>query len=131
MQHALHHRLHLRLGGSTIADDRLLQLHRGVFVHRKIRGDERRDGRPARLSEQQRRLRIGVEEHDLDGSLLRTELRDHFADAVEDGAQSRGQGAGGDPDHAAADIAEARPVGVDHAEAGHAQARVDAEDPHA
>ena len=68
LQQALDHLLHLRLAGPAVAGDGLLHLQRGVLGDRQVAGDQRRHAGAARLPEQQRRLRIDVDEHDLDAA---------------------------------------------------------------
>ena len=49
----------------------LLHLQRGVLGHRQVAGDQRGQRRAARLAEQQRGLRVDVDEHDLDRRAVR------------------------------------------------------------
>lgn len=94
---------------------------------------QRRDAGAARLAQQQGGLRVDVDEHDLHHRRLRLVARVHLVDAVEQQLQARGQVALRGvvrADDAAGDVGQARAVGVQHAEAGAAQAGVDAQNPH-
>jgi hypothetical protein len=62
-EQALHHRLHLLLGGVAVPDHRLLHLQRGVFRHRQPGEHRGADRGAARLAERERRLRVDVDEH--------------------------------------------------------------------
>ena len=133
LQQALHHGLHLRLGGLAVAGHGLLHLQRGVFGHRQLAGHQRRHAGAARLAQQQRGLRVDVDEHDLDRRYVGRVARLQLADAVEQHLQPRRQvallGARG-LDHAAGHVAQRGALGVEHAKARGAQAGVDAEDSH-
>jgi hypothetical protein len=61
----LHHGLHLRLGRQAVAHHGLLHLQRGVLGHGEIGRHQRGQRRTARLAQQQRALRVDVDEHDL------------------------------------------------------------------
>jgi hypothetical protein len=116
-----------------VADDRFLHLQRGVLGHRHVARHQRGERRAARLAEQQCGLRIDVDEHDLDRREVRPITIDHLAHTVEQHLQSQRQlpcvdGSG--PDRAARDIVQFGTDHVDDAEAGRAQAWVDAEDPY-
>ena len=90
-QQAHHHFLHLVLAGVAVADDRLLQLQRGVFGHAQLARHQRGQRRAARLAEQQRALRVDVDEDDLHrGAGRLVGLRD-LAHTVEDDLQPRRQ----------------------------------------
>ena len=79
-EQALHHQLHLALVGLAKADDRLLDPQRGVLVHDQALADRRADRRAARLTEQQGRLGIHVDEHLLDRRHMRPRVADHVAE---------------------------------------------------
>ena len=133
-EQAHHHLLHLFLLRLAVADDRPLHLQRGVFGDRELVGDERRERRSPRLPEQQRRLRIDVDEHDLDRRAGRPVARRDLAHAVEDDLQPPrqvGERDRGGADRSARHIAEPPAVAVDDAEAGRAKSGVDAENAHA
>ena len=85
-----YHFLYLLLARMAIADHGLLDLQGGIFRHRQSADHGRADGRTARLAQQQRGLGIDVDEHLLDGHLLRLELRDDLRQAFEDGADALG-----------------------------------------
>jgi len=90
-QQARHHRLDLRLGGQAVPDHGLLHLQRGVLGHRQTAGHQRCQRRAARLAEQQRALRIDVDEHDLHRCGIGPVALHHLADAVEDQLQAQRQ----------------------------------------
>src|SRR5688572_5579165 len=131
LEQAPHHVLDLALRRMAVADDRLLHLERGVFGYRKRVHDRRADRGATCLPEQQRRLRILVDEDFLERDLVGPGAGNDLAQSVEYGLQPQRQVAGGRPDAAAGDVSQrvARPV--EHAEAGDTQARIDAEDAHA
>ena len=54
------------LAARPCAGHGLLHLQRRVFGHRQVAGDQRGEAGAARLAQQQRGLRIDVDEHDLD-----------------------------------------------------------------
>ena len=112
----------------AVADNRLLHLQRRVFGHRQARDHCGADRGAARLAQQQRGLRIDVHEDLFHRHFERPMLRDHFAQSLEDGFEPRGEIAAARFDAAAGDVTQAPAVLLDHAEAGGAQARVDAED---
>jgi hypothetical protein len=68
-----------------VADHGLLDLQGAVFGHRQVRRDQRGDRRAACLAEQQRGLRVDVDEDDFDRRLLRLVGGDDLGQAVEDG----------------------------------------------
>ena len=125
-----HHLLHLFLGRAAVTDHGLLQLQRRIFGDRHATRHQSTDRRAARLAEQQSGLRIDVDEHFFDRRLIRRVLADQRRNAFEDGAETRRQIGVGGLDDAARDVAERVAVLIDHAEAGHAQAGVDAENSH-
>jgi hypothetical protein len=114
----------------AVADDGFLQLQRGVFGHRQVTGHQRGQRRAARLAQQQRALRVDVDEDDLHRGAHRGVAGDDFAHAVEDDLQPprqvRQRGFGG-ANGAAGDVADLVAVDFDHAEAGALQPGVDAE----
>ncbi len=65
------------------------------------------DGGAARLAEQQRRMRIDVHEHFLDGDFAGLVHGDDARQIAQDELQPRGQFAGGVADAAAGDVAQA------------------------
>ena len=88
----------------------------------------RRKGDAARLAELQRRLRVAIDEGLLDRRLVGAMGGDDRGEPVVEFAQPIGEGvAGFGMDRAAGDEGEPRPVGLDHAPAGMAQAGIDAE----
>ena len=112
-----------------MADDRLLDLQRGVLGDRKISQHRRRNCRAACLTEQKRRMRIDVDEHLLDCDLGRTVLADHAAEITEDDVQPFGQLADGVAHAAARDVLELPSGRDDQAKTGHPQAGINAQDP--
>ena len=128
-EQATHHMLHLRLGRVAVADHGLLDLQRRVFGDLDAFGDEGRDGGAPGLSEQQGRLRIDVDENDLDHGLAWGVTGDEFADSGVDRPQSGGQaGFGVSADATAGDVAQSLAADVDDAKAGAAQPGIDAQD---
>jgi hypothetical protein len=83
----------LLLGGLAVADHRLLDLQRGVFGHRQVARHGAADRRAAGLAEEQRGLRIDVDEDDLDRHLVGLVGGDHLAHAVEDDLEALRQAA--------------------------------------
>mgnify|MGYP001179554571 CR=1 FL=1 len=77
--------LYVLLGRLALADHGLFHLQGRVFGHRQPGMNQRADRRATRLTEQQRRLRIDVDEDLLDGGLIGGIGRDDFADAGEQG----------------------------------------------
>src|SRR6266567_633807 len=123
----LHHLLHLALGRLAVADDRLLDLQRGVFGDRKIGEHRRADRRAARLTQKQRRAWIGVDEHLLDRDLRRTVLDDHAPEITDDYLQPFGQLADSVAHAAAGDVLELPAGRHDQPEPCYPQSRIDAE----
>jgi hypothetical protein len=72
----------------------LFHLQCGVFGHRQIARHQRRHAGAARLAQQQRGLRVDVDEHDLDRGLVGLVALHHLADAVKQHLQPRRQVAG-------------------------------------
>src|SRR5687768_2883232 len=125
---ALHHVLHLLLRRVAIADDRLLDLQRGVFRDRQAGEHCGADCRAARLAERERGLGVRVHEYFLDCDFARAVRRDHFLEPVEDGLQPRRQIAAAGFDAAARDVEQARILGFDDAESRDLQSGIDTKD---
>ena len=81
---ALHHRLDLRLGRPSVAHHRLLDGAGAVLDDAYSNGGDRGDRGAARLPEQQRRVRVDVDEDALDRDLVRPPLVEQGAEVVED-----------------------------------------------
>jgi hypothetical protein len=128
LQQSAHHVLDLRLFRAALAHDRLLDLARRVFVHRQAGEHGRGDGRAPRLAQKQRRIRIDVHEHLLDGDLGRRFLADDVCQIARDDAQPDRQAVAACADAAAGHVGERVALLDDEAEAGHAQAGIDAQD---
>jgi hypothetical protein len=112
---------------------RLLHLQRGVLGHREVVVDQRGHAGATRLPQQQRRLRVDVDEDDFDRRRIGLVARDDFRDAVEQHLEPRRQVAGAQvpgADGAAGHVAQRMAVRIDHAEAGGRQAGVDTENAH-
>jgi hypothetical protein len=127
-QHADHH-AHLRLVAMAGADDRFLHHVRRVLgdAHAGLPRDK--EGNAARLTELQGCGRVLVDERRLHRRLGGPELLDHAPQAVMDGNETFGQrGALVGLDRAARDERQAVAGDVEHAPAGAAEARIDAED---
>ena len=77
------HLLYLLLVCVAVADHGLFDLQGGVFGHRQISQHCRANRRAARLAQQQRGLRIDVDEHFFHRDLLRLMLCDHFAQGIQ------------------------------------------------
>jgi hypothetical protein len=89
LQDALHHELHLRLLGAAGSDHRLLDLARRVLEHLGIRSAVPQIAAPRAWPSFKRAVGIAIDEHALDGDLLRPVLRDDGLHAAEDLAQAR------------------------------------------
>ncbi len=132
-EQAHHHLLHLFLLRLAVADDRALHLQCRVLGDRELVGDERRERGAARLAEQQRRLRVDVDEHDLDRRARRRVARGDLAHAVEDDLEPPGKVGHrhrGGADRSARHVAEPAAGAIDDAEARRAKSGIDAEHAH-
>src|ERR1700677_2455101 len=130
LQDASHHELHLSLLGAARSDHRLLDLPRRVLEHLGVGVDGAADRRSPCLSELQRTVGIAIDEHPLDGDLLRPVLRHDSANAGEYLTQARREFAVRRAYHAARHIREPRPQGVHDSKAGALRPRIDAEYPY-
>ena len=83
LQQSFHHFLHLFFLGVAVADHRLFDLQSRIFGHRQITRHRRADRRSPRLSQQQRRLRINVDEDLFHRHFLRRMAGNHFLHRVE------------------------------------------------
>src|SRR6185312_10689053 len=88
------------------------------------------NGGAARLTEQKRRLGVDVDKHFFDGRLIGRMLANQRRDAVEDRAESGRQIAVYRANDTACHVGEPLAGLLDDAEAGDAQAGVDAENSH-
>lgn len=132
LEHPLHHVADLVLGRAAVADHRLLDLQRRVFVDAEPATGQRRDRCAARLTQQQGRAGVDVDEDDLADGDLGPVLADQRDDAFMDPAQPFRQGAVAADDDAAGQVLQAAAgVLLDDPEAGTAQPRVDTDDPQA
>src|SRR5690606_8471815 len=130
-QQALYHHLHLLLGRAAGAHDGFLDLQRGVFMHGQLAVGQRAQGGAARLPEQQGGGGVGVEEDDLQRGHIGAGIARDLAEIVQDDLQAlRQRQRRRHHDGAAGDVAQAHAFGIDHTEAGAAQAGIDAEDAH-
>ncbi len=123
-----HHVLNLLLARMAVADYRLLYLEGCVLRYRKAGKDGGTDGRAASLPESERGLRVHIYEYLLHGDFDRAVRRDHFLEPLEDRLQARGQSALSGLHAAARNVMELASRGLDHAEPGNLQSRIDAED---
>ena len=130
LQQQADHVLDLGLVAGAGADDRLLDLARGVFVHADAATDECADRRAARLAELERGIGIARHEHALDRGFLRRVLADDHADAVEDALEAIGEMIALDELERGVEHMRgaARGIDVDDADAGAAAARINADD---
>ena len=122
------HFLHLHLRGLAVADDGELHLQRRVFGHGQPRLYGGRDRGAAGLAEQQRRVRIHVDENLLHRDLVRCVARDDFGQIVENHAQALRQRPVPGAYATARDADEAAAGNVDDPKARNPQSGVDAED---
>ena len=132
-EQAAHHFLHLRFGRAAVACHGLLHLQGGVFGDGQVLRDQRRHAGAARLAEQQGGLGIDVDEDDFDHGHVWGVAAADFAYAVIQELEPRGQAALWRVcglDDAAGHVGELASGCIQHAEAGGAQAGVDAEDSH-
>src|SRR6266480_4537787 len=127
-EQAPHHVLHLLFSGVAVPDHRLLDLQRGVLRDREAGEHRGTDGGAARLPERERRLRIGVDEHNLYRDLAGGVRRDDAVQPLENRLQPGRQVAGSRLDASACNVAQLRAARLDHAEAGDLQPGIDAED---
>ena len=128
LQQTLDHFLDLRFGGATVPGDRLLHLQSGVFGHRQVTRHQSRDRTAPGLAQQQGRLRVDVDKHDLDRSHIGLVTRGDFTHTVVDDFQSGRQVAhltACGLDHAAGHVLQARAGDVDHTKARGLQAGID------
>ena len=123
--------LHLVLGRVALADDRLLDLQRGVLGHRQPREDRGADRGAASLAERERRLRVHVDEDLLDRDFLRLVCGNDLGQAVENRLQPRSQLARPRANAAARHVVELAACLLDDSETSDAQTRIDAQDAHA
>ena len=116
--------------GAADPDHRLLDQPRRIFADLEAapRGGEQHDA--ARLAELQRRLRIFVEEHFLDRGGRRADGRRGRRRAPPSSADQAGgqRRLGIGADLAVGDVAQPVALGRDHAPAGAAEARIEADD---
>ena len=126
-QHADHH-ADLRLLAVAGADDRLLHQIGRVFRDRQARLCRHQHGDAARLAKLERRRGVGVDEGAFHRRLVRLVLLDHCDQPVMDGHQPRPErGAVVGVERAAGDVDQPVALDVDHAPAGAAEPRIDAE----
>ena len=123
-----HHVLDLLLACMAIAYHRLLDLEGCVLRDGKAGEDRSTDGRAACLPEGKRRLRIHIHEYLLYGDFDRAVRRDHLLQSLEDRLQALGEIALAGLYAAARNVVELPPRGLDHAEPGDLQSRIDPED---
>jgi hypothetical protein len=122
------HFLYLLLRSLAMADDSLLHLQRRVFGDREVGEHRGGDRGAARLAQQERRLRVDVDEDLLDGDFGRPVLCDHRRQVAQYDAETLGQFAVAGADAAARHANEPIAREFDDAEPRHAQAGIDAED---
>lgn len=77
------HVLHLFFFGVTVANDRLFDLQRSIFVELEIAQHDRANRRTTRLPKHERRLRIDIDEDFLQCDLLRLIARNNFSQSIE------------------------------------------------
>ena len=91
VEQAAHHFLNLRFGCASMSCYGFFHLQGGVFGHRQLLGDQRSQTCTARLPQQQRGLRVDVDEHDFKrshaGLVGADDLRNAFAQQLD----ARGQ----------------------------------------
>jgi hypothetical protein len=126
------HRMDLRLFGCPSSNDGLLHEPRGIFTDRNSGSRSTHQNDAARVSELQRRLRVLVDE-DLFGSCsIGSLFGDQELELFGKGCKSVGQRRRAiGTDLAIGNMDEAVSLGVDHAPAGRAEPRVEAQDPQA
>lgn len=128
LEQANHHALHLLFGRFTLPNDRLLDLQGRVFGDRQTGVHQSADRRSARLSEQEGRLRIDIDEDFFDSGLRWRIGGNYLADAGKERSQTLGQTLLRLRfDAAAGHINQAVSLLLNHAEAGHAQSRINAQ----
>ena len=123
-----HHVLHLFFFCVALADHGLLDLQRSVLRDREARDHRRADRGAARLAQQQRGLRIHIDEDLLDRHLLRAVRCDDFGNSVQKAFESSRQIPRAGFDATAGDVAQAPGILLDDAEARDLQPRIDAQD---
>lgn len=128
-QQPRHHVLHLDLGGLAIANDGLLDLQGGVLGNRQPVFRQRGENRASRLSQQQRGLRIDVDEYLFNDSFIWLVTRHDLAYARKKCGKPRWQAvARVGADTAAGEVAQMPSVFFENAEARGAQSWINAED---
>lgn len=129
-EQAPHHLLHLFFARMAIADDRLLDLQRSVFGYRQPSANGGADGRPARLPEEQGRLRIDIDKYFLDCHLIGQALFHHFGQSFENCLDAFRKLRLRRTNTATGDIDQTTSGRLDQAKSGHAQARINAKYAH-
>lgn len=125
---ATHHEGNLRLVGRARADDGLLDLRGGKFGNLEACARKRRHRGATRLAQQKRGSRIDVHERLFDGRFIRRVLLDHGAQLDTQFGQTVSHvGIRIRLDDAVSDPRQAWAVHGDHAPAGMAKARINAE----
>ena len=123
------HGMDLRLFGIAVADDGFLDQPRRILAHVDpgSRGDH--DHNPARLAELERRLRVLVDEHFLDGGAFRPLIREKGLKLVGEVGKPPRQGRRAvSSDLTVGDVTESVPVSLDEAPTRRAKARIETED---
>ena len=117
-QQSLHHRLHLAFIGPAEADHSLLDAERSVFVNHEALRDGSANSSATRLPQQQRRLRIDVDENLFDRSHMRLRIADHVGKRPQNRAESLMQISRGNTDHTGRHVGKLRSRGFDDAITG-------------
>ena len=126
---ALDHRVDLRLVGAAGADDRFLDQGRRIFADREAGAGGAHQSDSARVAQLERRLRVLVDEHFLDGSGRGGVLgKQRLELAREVGEPFRERGGGAGLELAVGEVGQAVAVGLDQPPAGRAEPGVEAED---
>jgi hypothetical protein len=123
------HRVHLRLFGVSVADDRFLDEPSRIFSHLDPgpRGSHYDD--PARLAEFQCRLRVGIDKDFLDGSAIRPVLgEERFELGCKIGKASGKRSRGARLYLAVAEMTQPISLRLDQSPTGRAQPGIEAED---
>jgi len=128
IQQYFDHVLHLYLVRAALADDGLLDLAGGVFMHRQARHQHRAEGSPSGLAEFQRGVGVLVHEHLLNRQFIGFILADDIDNAVVNLLEPVGKGVGLGADATTGHQHRTLGCGVNQAVAGGAGAWVDAED---
>ena len=128
-EQARDHRVDLRLLGVAVADHRFLDQPRGIFANLHARAGSDHQDNAASLAELERRLRVLVDEHFLDGRAFGRMIGDQGFELRREMRQALRQSVGAiGLQLTVGDVAEPIALGLDQAPARGAEPRIEPED---